>query len=101
MLSGCSARVCSWQARWADVSVIMKANARKPILTNAEGFEIPQPSSRRDRWTHFLVALLQLIAVGIILRQLKQLGFLPDWVNTDLTTVRPLSRPRAGCPCHK
>lgn len=62
---------------------------QKSVVTNYEGFEIPQKQSgKRDRITFLLIAALQLIAVGIIARQLKAFGVLPSWVNTDLTTVR-------------
>lgn len=64
------------------------------IVTNAEGFEIPQPGARSkkvaDRGTFILMGVLQIFAVAIIVRQLKHLGVLPAWVNTDLNTVRRL-----------
>lgn len=58
---------------------------RGPPVTT-EGLPIRQRSRKRDRVTFFLTALLQLIAVAIIARQLKALGLLPKWVNTDLVS---------------
>lgn len=61
------------------------------VLTNAEGFEIPgrSKSPRRDRYVYILLGVLQLVAVAIIAKQLKDLGVLPEWVNTDFSTARP------------
>lgn len=72
----------------------MTVRQRKPttgIQTNAEGFEIPQPNRRSgtaDRFTFILMGILQLIAVAIIFKQLKALGFLPDYIDTDFSRVR-------------
>ena len=73
----------------------MAVRRRTPgVVTNAEGFEIPQPGARRkkaaDRGTFVLMGVLQIFAVAIIARQLKAVGLLPAWVNTDLNTVRCL-----------
>jgi hypothetical protein len=65
---------------------------RRPILTNAEGIEIRPPRSTvnafKDRVLFILVGLMQLIAVAIIIKQLKTLGLLPEWVDTDVKAVR-------------
>jgi hypothetical protein len=64
---------------------------RRPILTNAEGLEIPQPRGAfegfKDRVTFILIGLMQLVAVAIIIRQMKALKLLPDWIDTDVKTV--------------
>lgn len=62
-------------------------------MTNAEGFEIPNPrgSPKRDRYVYLIIGVLQLVAVAVIAKQLKDLGVLPSWINTDFTTVRPSS----------
>lgn len=63
------------------------------MVTNAEGFEIRQLQRRgvglifRDRISFTLVGVMQLIAVAIIAKQLKILGILPKWVDTDVSSV--------------
>eukprot|EP00892_Ulva_mutabilis_P006591 jgi/Ulvmu1/4303/UM002_0024.1 len=73
------------------------------LLTNAEGFEIPRKSSspRRDRYVYLLLGVLQLVAAAVIAKQLKDLGILPAWVNTDVTTFfKYLPRnPLFAVPC--
>lgn len=61
------------------------------LLTNAEGFEIPRSSRspKHDRYVYVLLGFLQLVAVAVIAKQLKDMGILPEWVNTDVSTVRP------------
>lgn len=65
---------------------------RRPVVTNAEGFAIPSATggARKDRISYILMSVLNLIALAIIVRQLKMFGVIPAWVNTDLDTVRPL-----------
>ena len=67
----------------------MVAKSRERPLTNAEGFEIPwqRPSPRLGRYMYIILGVLQLAAAAVIARQLKGLGFLPEWVNTDVATV--------------
>lgn len=71
-------------------TVKMVARPRERPLTNAEGFEIPhqRPSPRLDRYVYILLGVLQLVAAAVIAKQLKDLGVLPEWVNTDLSTVQ-------------
>jgi hypothetical protein len=62
------------------------------IMTNAEGFEIPALKGRShklDRFSFVLMGILQIVAVGIIAKQLKALGVLPDYIDTDFMRVRP------------
>lgn len=63
------------------------------VVTNAEGFQINNKKTStgkklRDRVTFTLLGVMQLIAVGIIAKQLKSMGYLPKWVDTDFTGVR-------------
>ena len=59
------------------------------IQTNAEGFEIPnQRSAKADRFNFVLMGILQLVAVGIIAKQLKALGVLPAYIDTDFMRAR-------------
>lgn len=69
----------------------MAIRSGQRVVTNAEGFEIPvrSKSPRRDRYVYILLGVLQLVAVAIIAKQLKDLGVLPEWVNTDFSTARP------------
>lgn len=57
-------------------------------FVNSEGMPIKKPSPRGDRITYILVGLLQLVAVALIVTQLKAIGLLPAWVDTDWTSVR-------------
>ena len=69
-----------------------KRTPRSKVITNSEGFQIPQTQPLsvrlRDRVTFTLIGVLNLIAVGVIAKQLKSFGLLPQYIDTDFTGVR-------------
>lgn len=77
--------------------------APRKVVTNSEGIEIPQQASLRerlrDRITFTLIGILNLIAVAVIAKQLKSFGLLPQYLDTDFTSVRAPCR--GQCSAHR
>lgn len=66
----------------------MPTRKRSGVVTNSEGFEIKKPVAWRNQLNFVLFGILQLVAVAIIVRQLKTMGIVPEWVDTDFSGVR-------------